>query len=203
MRPIQLGARRSLPLRVGDNEGVNVRNAGRDAAFAALRDFAAGAGSGGACDRAGPESRELLLRGPFATLDRGHDSMNSIVLAFSGGLDTSFAAVWLREELGIPVVTVTADTGGVSGAEADAIRARATEVGALRHIHVDARSRVYDGFISYLVKGNCLRGGVYPMAVGAGLSVLILVAAAASLIPACRLIPASACQPEAARAQNR
>lgn len=93
--------------------------------------------------------------------------MNRIALAFSGGLDTSFAAAWLREELGAAVTTVTVDTGGVAADEADRIRARSRELGAERHVHVDARERVFDGFVTYLVKGNCLRGGVYPMAVGA------------------------------------
>ena len=45
--------------------------------------------------------------------------MKRIALAFSGGLDTSFAAVWLREEKGVSVVTVTVDTGGVSADEAE------------------------------------------------------------------------------------
>jgi argininosuccinate synthase len=93
--------------------------------------------------------------------------MNRIALAFSGGLDTSFAAVWLREEREAAVVTVTVDTGGIPPDEADRIRQRSAELGAERHVHVDARRRVFDGFVTYLVKGNCLRGGVYPMAVGA------------------------------------
>ncbi|MCU0727221.1 MAG: argininosuccinate synthase [Planctomycetes bacterium] len=93
--------------------------------------------------------------------------MAKVVLAFSGGLDTSFCAVWLREELGAEVVTVTVDTGGFPAAEAKAIADRAAEVGSARHIHVDGRRRVLDGFISWLIRGNCLRGGVYPIAVGA------------------------------------
>ena len=105
--------------------------------------------------------------GRFADGPGGHAAMTRIALAFSGGLDTSFAAVWLREERGAEVVTVTVDTGGIPADEADRIRARAEEVGAARHLHVDARDRVFDGFVTYLVKGNCLRGGVYPMAVGA------------------------------------
>lgn len=93
--------------------------------------------------------------------------MSTVALAFSGGLDTSFAAVWLREELSASVVTVTVDTGGIPAAEAERIRARSAEVGAVRHFHVDARAQVFSEFVTYLVKGNCLRGGVYPMAVGA------------------------------------
>ncbi len=92
---------------------------------------------------------------------------DTVVLAFSGGLDTSFAAVWLREERGADVVTVTVDTGGFLPGEAERIRARSAEIGAARHVFADARRRVWDGFVSWLIRGNCLRGGVYPMAVGA------------------------------------
>ncbi len=93
--------------------------------------------------------------------------MERIALAFSGGLDTSFAAVWLREERGASVITVSVDTGGFSPEEVRRIRARAEEVGAELHVHRDARSRVFEGFVTRLIQGNCLRGGVYPMAVGA------------------------------------
>src|SRR5690625_7359094 len=60
----------------------------------------------------------------------------NIVLAFSGGLDTSFCVPWLRER-GWQVHTVFADTGGVSAAERAAIEARAQELGAASHVTVD------------------------------------------------------------------
>jgi len=87
-------------------------------------------------------------------------------LAFSGGLDTSYAVLALRRR-GYDVVTVTVDTGGFSPEERRAIEERALAVGASRHIHDDARQEVYDRFFSYLIRGNVLRGGVYPVAVGA------------------------------------
>jgi argininosuccinate synthase len=87
-------------------------------------------------------------------------------LAFSGGLDTSFAVLALKRE-GYDVVTVTADTGGFSPAELEAIEVRARAVGAVDHVAVDARREVYDRFFSRLIQGNVLRGGVYPVAVGA------------------------------------
>jgi argininosuccinate synthase len=90
-----------------------------------------------------------------------------IVLAFSGGLDTSFCAAWIRESEGADVVTATVDTGGFDAAERARIARRARELGAVRHHFVDARLRVYERFCSYIVKGNCLRGGVYPLSVGA------------------------------------
>jgi argininosuccinate synthase len=90
-----------------------------------------------------------------------------IVLAFSGGLDTTFCALWLRESEGADIVTVTVDTGGFSAPERDRIAARASEVGSVRHEFVDGRQAVWDRFCTYIVKGNCLRGGVYPLSVGA------------------------------------
>jgi len=87
-------------------------------------------------------------------------------LAFSGGLDTSFAVLSLRRE-GYDVVTVTVDTGGFTPEELLAIGERARAVGAVRHVAVDARREVYERFFSYLIRGNVLRGGVYPVAVGA------------------------------------
>ena len=90
-----------------------------------------------------------------------------IVLAFSGGLDTTFCAAWLRETEGADVVTVTVDTGGFAPAERRRIAARARAAGSVRHGTVDGRQRVYDRFCTYLIKGNCLRGGVYPLSVGA------------------------------------
>lgn len=90
-----------------------------------------------------------------------------VCLAFSGGLDTSFCAVYLREELGYDVISVTVDTGGFTGDELNNIEGRAKELGVKRHYTVDARNFVYDRFISYIIKGNILRGGVYPLSVGA------------------------------------
>jgi len=87
-------------------------------------------------------------------------------LAFSGGLDTSYAVLALRRE-GYDVVTVTVDTGGFSSTELEAIERRARELGAVRHLTLDRRREVYDRFFSFLIRGNVLRGGVYPVAVGA------------------------------------
>jgi argininosuccinate synthase len=88
-----------------------------------------------------------------------------VVLAFSGGLDTSYCLVRLREE-GTRVITAVVDTGGFDEAELDAIQARAEELGTSKHVVVDGRARLYDDFISYLLKANYLRNGVYPSCVG-------------------------------------
>ncbi len=93
--------------------------------------------------------------------------MSKIVLAFSGGLDTTFCAIYLREQTGADIVTVTVDTGGFSDRELADIADRAKALGVSEHRVVDAKQDVYDRFVAYLIKGNCLRGGVYPVSVGA------------------------------------
>jgi argininosuccinate synthase len=89
------------------------------------------------------------------------------VLAFSGGLDTTFLALWLKEQTGSEIVTVTVDTGGFAAGELDDIARRAKALGVKEHRTVDAKQVVFDRFVSYLIKGNCLRGGTYPVSVGA------------------------------------
>jgi len=93
--------------------------------------------------------------------------MKKVVLAFSGGLDTSFCAIYLREELGYEVITASVNTGGFSEAEQKRIEDRARELKVAEHYSIDSRERVYDQFISYIIKGNSLRGNIYPLSVGA------------------------------------
>jgi argininosuccinate synthase len=92
--------------------------------------------------------------------------MVAAALAFSGGLDTSYAVLALRRD-GLDVVTVTADTGGFTASDLESTEHRSRTLGARRHVTVDARRELYDRFFSFLVRGNVLRGGVYPVAVGA------------------------------------
>ncbi|MDQ3928019.1 MAG: argininosuccinate synthase [Chloroflexota bacterium] len=87
------------------------------------------------------------------------------VLAFSGGLDTSFCVPWLKEQ-GYDVVTVTVDTGGFSHNDLAQIEARSAEVGAIAHHTIDGRQSLWDQVVSYIIKGNILRGGVYPLSAG-------------------------------------
>ncbi|MHC4939674.1 MAG: argininosuccinate synthase [Planctomycetota bacterium] len=92
--------------------------------------------------------------------------MSLAALAFSGGLDTSYAVLALKRE-GYDVVTVTVDTGGFEPSELEAIEERAKALGVLDHVTIDGRQAVYDRFFRYLILGNVLRGRVYPVAVGA------------------------------------
>lgn len=89
-----------------------------------------------------------------------------IALAFSGGLDTSYCVVRLREE-GWAVHTVHVDTGGADPEALAEIGARAVALGVVAHHEVDARREVYDRFIRHLIRGNVLRGEVYPLSVAA------------------------------------
>jgi argininosuccinate synthase len=89
-----------------------------------------------------------------------------IVLAFSGGLDTSYALVSLREQ-GCEVITANIDTGGLHGGEGESVKARAEELGSARHVIVDAREELYARVITYGIKANYLRNGGYPSCVGA------------------------------------
>lgn len=90
-----------------------------------------------------------------------------IVLAFSGGLDTSFCVPWLKARHDRPVVTVTVDTGGLDDAARRRMEARARSLGADRHVLVDARAAFFQDTLRFLVMGNVLRGHLYPLCVGA------------------------------------
>lgn len=98
-------------------------------------------------------------------------SSQLIVLAFSGGLDTSFLVPWLRERHGAEIVTVTVDTGGLDDAARQRIETRARALGAKEHRLVDARAAFFDETLRFLVMGNVLRGHVYPLCVGAERSI--------------------------------
>ncbi len=89
-----------------------------------------------------------------------------VVLAYSGGLDTSYCAVWLREQ-GWDVHTVTVQTGGFEPAELAEIEQRARSAGAASHLTLDARRELFDDSLRYLIFANALRGDTYPLCVSA------------------------------------
>lgn len=89
--------------------------------------------------------------------------MAKVVLAFSGGLDTSFCTVYLKEERKLDVITATIDTGGMSKEELKYIESRSKEMGAIKHYFVDAKKEIFDEIISYIIKANALYQGVYPL----------------------------------------
>ena len=90
-----------------------------------------------------------------------------ILLAFSGGLDTSFCVPWLKETYGRPVITVTVDTGGIDADAAKTLEKRAFELGASAHHLIPAKTAYFDRVLKFLLMGNARRGQVYPFCVGA------------------------------------
>lgn len=88
-----------------------------------------------------------------------------VVLAFSGGLDTSFCVKYLSEELGYEVYTAIANTGGFSDEELKSIEERAYALGAAQHATLDITEEYYQKSIKYMVYGNILRNGTYPISV--------------------------------------
>jgi argininosuccinate synthase len=90
-----------------------------------------------------------------------------VLLAYSGGLDTSWLIAWLTRERGHSVTTLAVDCGGWSDAERVALEERALELGAVAHQLHDARQDLFDRVLRWLVAGNVRRGGAYPLSVGA------------------------------------
>ncbi len=100
----------------------------------------------------------------MTTQDQG---AKPILLAFSGGLDTSFCVPWLKQTYQRPVITVTVDTGGIDDAAAAMLAKRAHELGASEHHLVPAKSAYFERVLRYLLIGNARRGQLYPFCVGA------------------------------------
>jgi len=95
-----------------------------------------------------------------------HETMKEkVVLAFSGGLDTSFCAKYLAEEKGYEVYTAVANTGGFSDVELKVIEEKAYRLGAVKHVAIDVTREYYEKSIKYMVFGNVLRNGTYPISV--------------------------------------
>jgi argininosuccinate synthase len=90
-----------------------------------------------------------------------------IVLAYSGGLDTSFLVPWVAENTGRPVITVTVDTGGIDEAAARTLAERARALGSVQHHQIDARDDYFEQVLRFLIMGNVKRGQLYPLCVGA------------------------------------
>jgi argininosuccinate synthase len=90
-----------------------------------------------------------------------------IVLAYSGGLDTSFLVPWIAEQYRRPVITVTVDTGGIDAAAAVRLREQALALGAIAHHQIDARADYFEQVLRFLIMGNVRRGQLYPLCVGA------------------------------------
>jgi argininosuccinate synthase len=93
--------------------------------------------------------------------------MKKVLLAFSGGLDTSYCAKYLSEDLGYEVHSITVNTGGFDLAEVQSIEIRAKSLGMASHKTVDATKSYYEKVIRYLIFGNVLKNATYPLSVSA------------------------------------
>ncbi|MHA8070044.1 argininosuccinate synthase [Aquirufa ecclesiirivi] len=94
-------------------------------------------------------------------------SKPKVILAFSGGLDTSFCVKYLSEERGMEVHSALVDTGGFSPDELKAIEAKAYALGVSSHVTLDVVDSYYHDCLRYLVYGNVLKNNTYPLSVSA------------------------------------
>jgi argininosuccinate synthase len=90
-----------------------------------------------------------------------------VLIAFSGGLDTSYCVKYLSEDLGYEVHTLTIDTGGFSKEEIEKIEQRAKDLGVASHKTMDLTGEYYHKIIRYLIFGNVLKNQTYPLSVSA------------------------------------
>lgn len=90
-----------------------------------------------------------------------------VVLAFSGGLDTSFCVKYLSEDRGYDVYSVLVDTGGFSDADLVAVEERAYSLGVKSHVTVTKTDDYYQQCLKFLVFGNVLKNNTYPLCVSA------------------------------------
>ena len=88
-----------------------------------------------------------------------------VVVAFSGGLDTSYTVMYLARECGYEVYAAMADTGGFTPEQIKAAEENALKLGAVEFKLLDVTKEYYDKSIKYMVFGNVLRGGTYPVSV--------------------------------------
>ena len=93
--------------------------------------------------------------------------MKKVVLAYSGGLDTSFCVKYLKDEQGMEVHSVLVDTGGFTEAEMADIEKKAYELGVKSHYTARVADKYYKECIKYLIFGNILKNNTYPLSVSA------------------------------------
>lgn len=88
-----------------------------------------------------------------------------VVVAYSGGLDTSYTVMYLSKEKGYEVYAACADTGGFSKEQLALNQANAYKLGAKAYVTLDVTKEYYDKSIKYMIFGNVLRNGTYPISV--------------------------------------
>jgi argininosuccinate synthase len=93
------------------------------------------------------------------------EQKKKVVVAFSGGLDTSFTVMYLTKEKGYEVYAACADTGGFSPEQLKANEENAYKLGAKAYVTLDVTREYYQKSLRYMVFGNVLRNGTYPISV--------------------------------------
>lgn len=93
--------------------------------------------------------------------------MKKLVLAYSGGLDTSYCAKYLSKEKGYEVHAVSVNTGGFSEEEIASIKEKSIQLGASSYTSIDAVQTFYEKVVKYLIFGNVLKNNTYPLSVSA------------------------------------
>lgn len=91
--------------------------------------------------------------------------MKKVVLAYSGGLDTSYCGVYLSKVMGLEVHAVIADTGGFSEKDIEDVKKRAYEIGCASFTCLDVSQEYYNDTVKYMIFGNMLKNGSYPISV--------------------------------------
>ncbi|MCF0172573.1 MAG: argininosuccinate synthase [Bacteroidales bacterium] len=94
-----------------------------------------------------------------------HVEKKKVVVAFSGGLDTSYTVMYLAREKGYEVHAVCANTGGFSPEQLKTNEENAYKLGATKYVTLDVTREYYDKSLKYMVMGNVLRNGTYPISV--------------------------------------
>lgn len=92
-------------------------------------------------------------------------SKKKVVVAFSGGLDTSFTVMYLAKEKGYEVYAACANTGGFSPEQLKQNEENAYKLGAVKYVTLDVTQEYYDKSLRYMIYGNVLRNGTYPISV--------------------------------------
>ena len=92
---------------------------------------------------------------------------NKVVLAFSGGLDTTYCVKYLAEDKGMDVYSAIVNTGGFSKEELADIEKKAYELGVIKHVTLDLTDKYYNECVRFLIYGNILKNNTYPLSVSA------------------------------------